>query len=98
MIFAGVMLFFKASIPETFAPVIMKRRAAKLRKETGDETICTEQEVYKVAFSDMLMDTLVRPFAMLATEPILLLLSMYIALIYGLLVSIFTAPLTKNSL
>lgn len=89
MIYAGVMLFFKASIPETFAPTILKRRAARLRKETGDETICTEQEVYKVAFSDMLMDTLIRPFAMLVTEPILLLLSLYIALIYGLLVSIF---------
>ncbi|KIP12340.1 hypothetical protein PHLGIDRAFT_21131 [Phlebiopsis gigantea 11061_1 CR5-6] len=89
MIYAGVMLFFKASIPETFAPTILKRRAARLRKETGDETICTEQEVYKVAFSDMLMDTLIRPFAMLVTEPILLLLSLYIALIYGLLYAFF---------
>lgn len=90
MIFAGVMLLFKATIPETFAPVILKRRAAKLRKQTGDLNIVTEQEIYKVSFADMLQDTLVRPFAMLITEPILLLLSLYIALIYGLLVRLLT--------
>lgn len=110
MIFAGVMSCFKATIPETFAPVILKRRAAKLRKETGDKNICTEQELFKVPFAQMMQDTLVRPFRMsfsvmlsplaltmvsemLFTEPILLLLSMYIALIYGLLVSILTLRL-----
>ena len=51
--------------------------------------IATEQELFKVPISQMLLDTLVRPFEMLATEPILLLLSLYIALIYGLLVSAF---------
>ena len=89
MIFAGVMALFKASLPETFAPVILKRRATKLRKETGDPNICTEQEMFKVPFTEMMKDTLIRPFEMLFTEPILLLLSMYIALIYGLLVSLF---------
>jgi hypothetical protein len=91
MIFAGVMALFKASIPETFAPVILKRRAAKLRKETGDPNICTEQEMFRIPFAEMMKDTLIRPFEMLATEPILLLLSMYIALIYGLLVSLLLA-------
>ncbi|GJE87102.1 MFS general substrate transporter [Phanerochaete sordida] len=89
MIFAGVMMLFKATVPETFAPVILKRRAKKLRKETGDPNIMTEQEMFKVPFSEMMKDTLIRPFEMLATEPILLLLSMYIALIYGLLYAFF---------
>ena len=87
MIFAGVMALLKCTVPETYAPVILKRRARKLRKETGDPNIVTEQELFKVPLSQMLVDTLIRPFGMLATEPILLLLSLYIALIYGLLVS-----------
>ncbi|KAF7790036.1 hypothetical protein EIP86_000985 [Pleurotus ostreatoroseus] len=89
MIFAGVMALFKCTIPETFSPVILKRRARKLRKETGDPNIATEQELFKVPFSQLLIETLVRPFEMLVTEPILLLLSLYIALIYGLLYAFF---------
>ena len=87
LIFAGAMFAFKCTLPETYAPVILKARAKRLRKETGDENILTEQELFKVPLSELLVDTLVRPFGMLATEPILLLLSLYIALIYGLLVS-----------
>lgn len=62
MIFAGVMFLLKASIPETYAPVILKRRAAALRKETGDQNICTEQELFKIPLSQMMKDTLIRPF------------------------------------
>ncbi|KAI0761141.1 MFS general substrate transporter [Irpex lacteus] len=89
MIFAGVMFLLKCTMPETYAPIILKRRAVALRKETGDKNICTEQELFKVPFSQMMQDTLIRPFEMLVTEPILLLLSMYIALIYGLLYAFF---------
>ncbi|EKM53821.1 uncharacterized protein PHACADRAFT_211461 [Phanerochaete carnosa HHB-10118-sp] len=89
MIFAGFMAILKCTLPETYAPVILKRRAARLRKETGDGNFATEQELFMVPLSRMLVDTLVRPFVMLATEPILLLLSLYIALIYGLLYAFF---------
>ncbi|KAI0682794.1 MFS general substrate transporter [Cytidiella melzeri] len=89
LIFAGAMFILKASLPETYPPVILKRRAVRLRKETGDENIRTEQELFKVPFAQMMQDTLIRPFQMLLTEPILLLLSLYIALIYGLLYAFF---------
>lgn len=62
MIFAGVMCIFKSTIPETYAPVILKHRAQRLRKETGDTNIATEQELFGVSLSDMLVDTLIRPF------------------------------------
>ncbi len=96
MIFAGVMAIFKCTIPETYSPVILKRRAQRLRKETGDLNIATEQELFKVPFSQLIVETLIRPFQMLATEPILLLLSLYIALIYGLLVSLFVYAAQYN--
>ncbi|PSR77626.1 hypothetical protein PHLCEN_2v7816 [Hermanssonia centrifuga] len=89
MIFAGLMFAFQITLPETYAPVLLKKRAARLRKETGDKTIMTQQELFKVPFSQMLKDTLIRPFVMLFTEPILLLLSLYVALIYGLLYAFF---------
>jgi len=89
MIFAGAVVFLIITIPETYAPVLLKRRAERLRKETGDPNILTEQELFKASVSQMLKETFIRPFEMLATEPILLLLSMYIALIYGLLYAYF---------
>lgn len=89
MIFAGVVTAFCFTIPETFAPVLLRKRAEKLRKETGNPNITTEQEMFQASFSQVLTETLIRPFQMLLTEPILLLMSMYIALIYGLLYAFF---------
>jgi hypothetical protein len=37
MIFGGAGWLMCASIKETYAPVLLQRRAAKLRKETGDD-------------------------------------------------------------
>ncbi|KAI0782198.1 MFS general substrate transporter [Abortiporus biennis] len=89
MIFAGAVCVPIAFIPETFAPVLLKRRAAKLRIETGDPNIVTEQELFKQPLGELLKEAFIRPFEMLFTEPILLLLSLYISLIYGLLYAYF---------
>ncbi|PBK67153.1 MFS general substrate transporter [Armillaria solidipes] len=89
MIFAGVVFLFCLTIPETFAPVLLQKRAAKLRSKTGRDDIVTEQEIFRTSFADLITDTLVRPFGMLVTEPILLLMSLFIALIYGLLYAFF---------
>ncbi|KZT66127.1 MFS general substrate transporter [Daedalea quercina L-15889] len=89
MILAGVVTIFCCTMPETYAPAILKRRAARLRQETGDPTFTTEQELFKRPLSDIITETLIRPFQMLATEPILLLMSLYVALIYGLLYAFF---------
>ncbi len=70
-------------IPETFAPVILKKRARQLRRSTGDPTFVTEQEIFMRPFSDILMEALVRPFVMLMEEPILLLMSLYIAVSFA---------------
>ncbi|KAJ6562912.1 major facilitator superfamily domain-containing protein [Mycena sp. CBHHK59/15] len=89
MIFAGVVVILCATIPETFAPTILGRRAVRLRAETGRDNIVTEQELFKASFAHILSEALVRPFQMLVTEPILLLMSLFIALIYGLLYAFF---------
>ncbi|KDQ08549.1 hypothetical protein BOTBODRAFT_48147 [Botryobasidium botryosum FD-172 SS1] len=89
MIFAGVVCLFCCTIPETFAPVLLRKRAARMRAETGLTNIKTEQELFAAPLSEIIFNTLVRPFEMLMTEPILLLMSLYIALIYGLLYAFF---------
>jgi hypothetical protein len=91
MIAAFVVWLFCLLIPETFAPVLLKKRAKKMREDTGDANFVTEQEVLRRPLGDIVVETLVRPFQMLVQEPILLLMSMYVALVYGLLYAYFFA-------
>lgn len=91
MISAFVVWCFCFLLPETFAPVLLKKRAQKMRKETEDPTFVTEQEVLRRPLGDIVVETLIRPFQMLVEEPILLLMSLYVCLVYGLLYAYFFA-------
>ncbi|KAG0164474.1 hypothetical protein DFQ28_010270 [Apophysomyces sp. BC1034] len=91
MMFAGVMWIIITIMPETYHPVLLKKRAKRLRFETGDPSYVTVEEEFPVPLSELLKSTLVRPFEMLVTEPILLFMSMYIAIIYALLYAFFFA-------
>jgi len=89
--FSGVIMILIGLIPETYAPVILKRRAARLRKETGDPNIITEQEKTKLTLKQIVRTSLVRPITMILTEPVLDLMCMYIVLIYAMLYAFFFA-------
>lgn len=89
--FVGVIMILIGLVPETYAPVILKRRAAKLRKESGDPNIMTEQEQNKLSFRDIARTSLIRPITMIMTEPVLDLMCMYIVLIYSMLYAFFFA-------
>lgn len=91
MAFAGGMWILVSLIPETYAPVILSRRAKKLRKETGDPRLVTEAEAQGVSFKDMLRACLVRPLYFSVTEPVLVLTCGYVCLIYSLLYAFFFA-------
>lgn len=85
------MLVLIGLIPETYAPIILKRRAARLRKETGDDNIITEQEKTKLTFNEIVKTSLIRPITMILTEPVLDLMCMYVVLIYAMLYAFFFA-------
>ena len=79
-------------IPETYPPVLQRERAKKLSKMTG--------KVYKSqgdvdqgpqSFAHVFKTSLSRPWVLLFTEPIVLLLSIYMAIIYGTLYMLFSA-------
>ncbi|KAJ5646881.1 MFS multidrug transporter [Penicillium lividum] len=89
--FSGVLMILIGLVPETYAPVILKRRAAKLRKETGNQNIITEQENAKLTLKDVIRTNLVRPIAMIMTEPVLDLMCLYVMLIYSMLYAFFFA-------
>lgn len=91
MIFAGVMWILVCLLPETYHPKLLAARAKRMREETGDPTYVTVEEEFPVPVSELVQANLVRPFIMLATEPILLLMSLYIAVIYALLYAFFFA-------
>lgn len=89
--FTGAITVLVVLIPETFAPVILKRRAQKLRKQTGDLNIITEQEQQKLSLNEIIKTCLIRPLAMIATEPVLDLMCFYVVLIYSMLYAFFFA-------
>ncbi|CAL9732468.1 polyamine transporter 2 [Monosporozyma unispora] len=91
MAFAGVMWIVASLIPETYAPVILKKRAVKLRKETGNPKIMTEQEAQGMSFNEIMRTCLLRPLLFAVTEPVLVATCFYVCLIYSLLYAFFFA-------
>lgn len=69
LIIGGVVLVLISSVKETYAPVILKKRAAIKRKETQDPKWWTRYDD-GVGFTTSLRINLKRPFVMLLTEPI----------------------------
>ncbi|EMG49700.1 hypothetical protein G210_5471 [Candida maltosa Xu316] len=99
MAFAGVLWILISLMPETYAPVILKRKAARLRKETGNPKIMTEQEATPLSFKEMVNENLVRPLKFVVTEPLLDLVCAFVALIYAYLYAFFFAyPYIFNTL
>ena len=80
-----VLLFF--FFPETSASNILYRRARRLRKATGNQSIMSASEIAMASMSprDLAVDVLVRPFSLNFQEPIVFALNTYIGLIYALL-------------
>lgn len=91
MAFAGVMWIIVSLIPETYPPVILKKRAKRLRKETGNMNIMTEQEATPLSFTELVNTNLLLPLKFTVTEPILDLVCGFVALIYALLYAFFFA-------
>ncbi|KZT53948.1 MFS multidrug transporter [Calocera cornea HHB12733] len=84
-------LLLTFTVPETYAAALLLKRAKKLRKETGDDSHVTEQEIDPRPTGERLRLFLLRPFQLLFLEPIVLFLSLYMSVLYGLLYMFFVA-------
>ncbi|KAH7329148.1 major facilitator superfamily transporter [Stachybotrys elegans] len=92
-IFTGIVWIVGASTcPETYAPVLLRRRAAKLSKLTGKTYISKLDEGKPpVRLTTQFKIALSRPWIMLLKEPIVFFISIYMAIIYGTLFMCFAA-------
>lgn len=78
-----VMGFFL--LRETFAPKLLGIKAKRLRKETGNDAWHTEWENPDRTLGNVLRTALIRPFRLLGTQPIVQVLALYMAYLYGLM-------------
>ncbi|KAL4904350.1 hypothetical protein BDW74DRAFT_185648 [Aspergillus multicolor] len=90
MVFLGFVLAF-CFMDETYAPVILVHKAAVLRRQTHNWGIHAKQDEVEVEFSQLVRNNFLRPLKMLVTEPILLLVSLYISFVYGLMYALLGA-------
>lgn len=84
----GLIVFF---LEETYAPVILVQKAADLRRLTLNWGIHARQDEIEVDFSELINKNFSRPLRLLFTEPIVLLLSIYMSFVYGILYLFLTA-------
>ncbi|KAJ5586974.1 uncharacterized protein N7459_002739 [Penicillium hispanicum] len=78
-------------LEETFAPCILIAKAAALRRQTNNWGIHAKQEKIEIEVGYLLEKYFTRPLKMLTSEPIILLVSMYMSFIYGLVYALLEA-------
>jgi len=80
---AFVMAFF--CLPEVYAPVLLHKKAKRLREETGDQSWYHPQEDEKLNFKIIVTKHLTRPVTMLLTEPMVTCIAVYASFVYSIL-------------
>ena len=78
-------------VPETFGPSILHVKAQKIRMRTKNWAIHSSFDTTEVSMKSIVQVYLKRPYAMLFREPLLLLVTIYMSLIYGILYLFFEA-------
>lgn len=78
-------------LEETHHGLILVKKAETLRRRTGNWGIHAPHEEVSLSIKEIVEKNITRPIVMLVREPILLLVSLYNAFIYGLLYLFLTA-------
>jgi DHA1 family multidrug resistance protein-like MFS transporter len=77
-------------LSETYSPVILSRRAAKLRITTGNWALHAKHEEWQLDINEFFTEHFVRPFAMFAT-PIVFCIAMFSSYVFGILYLVITS-------
>ncbi|ROW13527.1 hypothetical protein VPNG_04474 [Cytospora leucostoma] len=78
-------------VPETYHPVVLRNKARKMRRETGDDRWKAPIEKSTKSLVHTLGYSLLRPFQILLFEPMALILNLYSAILLGILYLFFSA-------
>lgn len=91
-IIGGIALIMNVFLlQETHHQLILVAKAETLRRRTGNWGIFAPHEEVKLSLKEIVEKNISRPIIMLVTEPILLLITIYNAFIYGMLYLFLTA-------
>ncbi|KAK1716857.1 hypothetical protein CaCOL14_001285 [Colletotrichum acutatum] len=74
---------------ETFAPLILERKVARLRKETGNTNLRSKLDDGQTT-KQKFQHAIVRPVKLLFVTPIVTLMALYVAITYGILYLLIT--------
>jgi DHA1 family multidrug resistance protein-like MFS transporter len=93
---AAIMGFFFGTIaliivPESHHPTLLQARAKRIRYATKNWAIHSKADEIEVDMKRIAHTYLLRPFEMMIKEPILLLISIYLGMVYGILYLFFEA-------
>lgn len=81
---ACIQIFGLFFLQETYGPELLHRKAKQLRKQTGNKHLHTEFEHGDAKLYVKLAQSMVRPFRLILTQPIVQVLSVYMAYLYGM--------------
>ncbi|KAJ5355938.1 Major facilitator superfamily domain general substrate transporter [Penicillium concentricum] len=84
----GLCLLF---LKETYAPAVLVEKAAILRRQTHNWGIRARQEEIELDWGELITNNFSRPFRMLFTEPIVLLISLWMSFVYGIMYALLGA-------
>ena len=84
----GLVIFL---VPETYHPVLLRNKARRLRKDTGDPRWQAPIEVMDRSISQTILRSCTRPFLLLTLEPMCLNLCLFSAILLGVLYLFFGA-------
>ncbi|KAE9966311.1 hypothetical protein BLS_007073 [Venturia inaequalis] len=90
LVIALVSLGLLLITPETFEPIILKKRAKYLRKH-HDAKVYAPIELKKGGLNDFVTTQMIRPAKMFGTEPLAFFTCLYLALVYGVYYLFFQA-------
>ncbi|KAL4896269.1 major facilitator superfamily domain-containing protein [Aspergillus ambiguus] len=92
LIWSGVILVsIVVFVPETYHPVLLRRKAQKLRKETGEERWQAPIEKLDRSVAQTVLRSIYRPVLLLTLEPMCLNLCIFSAILLGILYLFFGA-------
>ena len=91
LIVAGASMVFLAFLPETFGPVILQKRAKRIRKSSGNPNVYSPHDFERKGLRHIFTVILTRPLRMFFLEPIVLLTCLYLSFVYALFYLFFEA-------
>ncbi|RMJ14759.1 hypothetical protein CDV36_005583 [Fusarium kuroshium] len=91
LIVAGVTLALIALLPETYGPILLSRRARKIRKEDPASRAIAPRDLESTDLRQLLTVVLTRPLRMLIFEPIVNTTCAYLSLVYTIFYMSFQA-------